>query len=266
SLVSTALPDSYAVTVKRDESGKVTGIAIKQPQGTMEFKREPDYTAPISVDELIAKAIEAAGGEDILRKHQSETVTGDVDLINQGVKGEITINRRSPDLSSSKITFEALGKKIGWAWDYFDGNAGAAATSFSPLEPMNASKVRDAKLQDAYPGLLAVRRLFKDFKITGVEKIDGDEAYITVLTPETGNPITYYFSTSSFRLIREDLIQEVEGQPRTVSETHSDFKAVDGQQVPFKIVQVLPSGGNLIITVMDVKFNVEITDSVFKGQ
>ena len=49
------LPDSYGLTVKRDSAGKVSGIALRQPQGDFEFSRmaEPAATSvDLAIDEV----------------------------------------------------------------------------------------------------------------------------------------------------------------------------------------------------------------------
>ncbi|HEY6328859.1 MAG TPA: hypothetical protein VI756_05945, partial [Blastocatellia bacterium] len=259
-LISPALPASYSVTVKRDSAGKVSGLTIKQPGANTELVRAADYEAPLTPDELISKAIEAAGGEAVLHKHTSEVTTSSLDLINEGVTGEATVFRRAPNSESSQLTFEALGRKIGSQREYFDGSAGGTESSFSQREPLNPSKIRDAKARDDFNELLHANNLFKEIAITGTEKVNGEDAYVVSLTPSSGNATTEYYSTKSFLLLRRDTASE-EG-PSTVY--YSDYRAIDGQMVPFKIVEEQRAGGQIVMFVKDVKFNAAISDSEFK--
>src|SRR5581483_2153565 len=112
------LPETYRVMVKRD-AGQVAGLIIKQPEGEFEFKRAALFTAPISVAELMSKVIEAAGGEANLRKHKSDVTTATLELEQQGVTGEATFSRRAPSSMAQSITLTALGKRIGWIYDFF---------------------------------------------------------------------------------------------------------------------------------------------------
>jgi CubicO group peptidase (beta-lactamase class C family) len=263
-LVSPLLPASYSVQVKRDASGKISGITVKQPGADTELVRAPDYVAPISAEELIRKAIDASGGEANLRRHKSETINGSVDLVNQGVTGETTIASRAPNLRSDRVTLEALGRKVGWEHSYFDGAGGGTQSSFSPNEPMKPVDVANAKAQDDFSELLDVKTLFKEVVITGTQKVDGDDAYVVALTPASGSVITEYYSTKSFLLLRRDTV-EIGGQATT--SYFSDYRSTDGQMVPFKIVEEHQAGGGqVIILVKGVTFNGVTLDSEFRLQ
>src|SRR4029079_17660989 len=60
-LGSTALPESYSIVVRRDEAGRVLGLTIKQPGAETIFNRAVEFKASMTVDELMAKVVEAAG-------------------------------------------------------------------------------------------------------------------------------------------------------------------------------------------------------------
>jgi CubicO group peptidase (beta-lactamase class C family) len=263
-LVSPLLPASYSVQVKRDTSGKISGITVKQPGATTELVRAPDYVAPISAEELIRKAIDASGGEANLHRHTSKAVNASVNLVNQGVTGETTITSRAPYQRSDRVTLEALDRKLGWEHSYFDGAAGGTQSSFSSIEPMKPSDVANAKAQDDFNELLDVKTLFKEVAITGTQRVDGEDAYMVSLTPVSGSVITEYYSTKSFLLLRRDSV-EIGGQPTT--SYFSDYRSADGQMVPFKIVEDRQAGGGqVIILVKDVTFNGVTPDSEFRSQ
>jgi CubicO group peptidase (beta-lactamase class C family) len=260
-LISPLLPGSYSVQIKRDGAGKVSGITIKQPQLTRELTRAPDYSAPISTDELIMKAIEASGGQANLRKHNSQVLTASVTLVNQGMTGEVFTARRAPDSFSTKLTFEALGRKVGWQNSYFDGALGGRQSSFSRSRPLTKSELQNARTQDAFHGLLSAKTLFKEIAITATEKVGGEDAYVVTLTPASGSAVTEYYSTRSFLLLRRDTVRS--GGQRE-SDYFSDYRAIDGEALAFKIVQeTAAGGGQFLIQVKDVKFNTPIPDSEF---
>jgi outer membrane lipoprotein-sorting protein len=83
-----------------------------------------------------------------------------------------------------------------------------------------------------------------------------------------GNPITDYISDKSFLVLKRDLFIASNTSEETdpVTETYSDYRAVDGQLLPFKTVSYSPNSGNTVLIVKDVKFNVGIPDSVFQAQ
>lgn len=259
------MPDSFRILVKRDAAGKVSGIDIKQPQGVLALIRKADFKAPIEPSELIAKAIQATGGEEAIRREKSKVITGDLNIINQGLTGEITMSSRAPNSTENKIVLIGLGRKIGWIREYFNGSAGGQETSFTAPQPLSKSQVENTAVEHAFYPLLDSSTLFQDVKITGIQKVDGEDAYVTVMTAKNGASSTSYISTTSFLILRRDVSTPGEGgESEPVSEYYSDYKKVDGVMVPFKIVQK-QANGDFIITVKDIKFNTSIPDAHFSA-
>ncbi|HEX8650413.1 MAG TPA: serine hydrolase [Pyrinomonadaceae bacterium] len=267
-LYSPLLPDSYAVLVKRDAAGKVSAIVLKQPEGEFEFKRIPDFNAQITVDELMTRVIEAHGGEANLRRHRSMIQTINVDFENQGVSGPGIINSRAPNATETQLTFMALGKKIGTYREFFDGTSGGEETSFSSGETKTGAQLDDARVTSDFYQLVNWKKLFKTVAIKRMSKVGDEEVYVVVKTPEKGNPITDYISAKSFLILKRDLlISSNTGEgAQQVMETYSDYKTVGGVLLPFKTVSHSNDTGDTIMRLKDVKFDVEIPDSVFRAQ
>lgn len=159
------LPDSYRAMVKREAGGKVTGLLLKQPEGEFAFKRAAEFVAPLSIDELMAKVIDAAGGETALCRHKSMVATIDIDFESQGVTAAGTLEARAPFAQATRLTFHALGKQIGMVNEYFDGVAGADETSFSPTELKAGKQLVAAKIVADFYSPLSWKTLFKTITV-----------------------------------------------------------------------------------------------------
>jgi hypothetical protein len=260
------MPQEYSLEVKRSADGKVTGIVVKQPNRTFELKRVAEPA--ISVDELMAKVIAAAGGEANLRKHTSMVTTATVDFENQGVTGEATISAKAPNLLATDITLMALGKKIGVMHDYFDGARGAEEASFAPAQIKAGKSLEAARIEADFYGLLNWKKLFKNVSVKRMSKVSDEEVYVVVKTPEQGSPITDYISAKSLLLLKRDTFDSrsasMAEQPATA--TYSDYRMVDGRMIPFRIAHNTESLGDVIVRVKEVKFDVSLPDSVFRSQ
>jgi len=83
---------------------------------------------------------------------------------------------------------------------------------------------------------------------------------------EKGTPVIDYVSTKSFLLLRRDslIVSETAGIELPQKQSFSDYREVDGVMIPFKTVSNNIANGDIVVRVMDVKFNVEIPDSVFR--
>jgi CubicO group peptidase (beta-lactamase class C family) len=265
------LPDTYRLTVKRNAAGEIAGFLMKQPEGEFEMKLvskpAPASKVEIAVDDLMAKAISAAGGEANLRKHRSMTVTTALDFENQGLTGENVVYAQAPNLASTTTTLVGLGKKIGVMREYFDGANGGAEVSFAQNEPYKDKRLEDARIAFDFYETLNWKTLFKTVTIKEKSKVGDEEVYVVVKTPEKGNPVTDYLSTKSFLLVKRDRTVNVGAGQGTVQigETYSDYRSVDGVMVPFGSVTQHPSMGRVVGKVKEVKFNVDIPATTFRA-
>jgi hypothetical protein len=266
------LPDSYRASFKRGADGKVSAMLLKQPEGEFELKRAVDAPADapsvsISVDELMAKVIGAAGGEANLRKHKSMITTSVIDFENQGMTGEVSTVAKAPNLSASNTTLTAQGKKIGTIREYFDGAKGGAQTSFSPAEAYADDQLNDARIDFDFYQLLNWKTLFKSVTVKEKSKLGDEEVYVVVKTPEKGAAVTDYISAKSFLVLKREMMRSTLGGdgPAMVSESYSDYRSIDGRMVPFTTTSKLPGLGNVITRVKEVRFGVDAPDKEFRS-
>ena len=254
------------------EGGAETEIYLEQPHGNYVLPRlkdeapKPPAAAPISVEELMAKRVAAEGGEAALRKHKSSQTRGGVTFVHQGLEGETVISARAPNAWSRELTFKALGKEIGWAREFFDGAAGGEETSFSPGNAWGGRKLAEARAEADFYALLNWKTLYKTAAVKEMSKVGGEEAYVVVLTPERGQPVTEYVSAKTFLLLRRDT-QELggTGEPLgSVTAVYGNYRNVDGVMVPFTITYQVPGTGESVVRVREVKFDVPLGDETFR--
>jgi hypothetical protein len=257
-----------------------TELFIEQPQGNVvaekiEAKETPGATAqsepnresePIAIDDLLAKMIAAYGGEENLRKHKSSLSTIEVDLENQGVLAKGTISARAPNLTASEMTLTALGKKVGTVITYFDGSAGGEVISFAPAETYSGKRLEDVKASSDFYSLLNWKTTYPSIKFKKMGKVGDEDVYIIERKTEKGTPITDYISTKSFLVLQRDSLIPLEtvGIELPQTETFSDYRNVEGVRIAFKTVSNNLANGDIVLRVVDVKFDVEIPDTVFR--
>ncbi len=264
-LSSPALPETYSLLVKRDAAGKVSSLVMKQPEGDFELKRVVETSVAMTVDELMTKVIAAEGGEQNLRQHKSRLITAELDFEHQGIKGLATTSARAPNALATHIEMVALGKKIGTIDEYFDGTEGAEVASFAPGEEKAGKSLEDARINSDFYGVLNWKKLFKTIEIKRMSKVNDEDVYVVVKTPEKGNPVTDYISTKSYLLLRRDTIQTSNTSQMSVpiTEYYSDYRLVEGVMIPFKSTTNIPTIGDITTVIKTVKFDVDIPDAVF---
>lgn len=263
-LGSTALPDTYSVVVRRDEAGRVAGLTLKQPGNESVFNRAVEFKATMTMDELMAKVVEASGGEAALRKHKTLRVVADVDLLHQGVSGEAVIYGRAPNASAQDVTLTAAGKQIGSYREFFDGTQGGEEGSFIPFDPKTGKELEETRIASDFYSPLNWKALFKTAEIKKMSKVEGEDAYVVVFTPEKGSPVTQYFSAKTYLPLRTDTIATSDTVSMPVTETYSDYRSVDGVMIAFRRVSNSQAMGDTVLKIREVKFDVPVPEETFK--
>jgi CubicO group peptidase (beta-lactamase class C family) len=262
------LPASYSLKVKRDADGKVQSVVIVQPEGEFEFKKtdgKADDKPKITADELMAKAIEAAGGEANWRKIASRVTESDFDMIHQGVKGFSTTYAKIPNKTATENTMTTLGKTIAKGWEFFDGTQGEEIYTFAPVEKYSGKKLEDIRLGADFYALLNWKKNYKTVEIKGTEKVGDEDCYVVEFTPEKGTKVTELYSTTSFLLLKRRGVvpSSTRGQNLPYTITFSDYREVDGIKLSFKMISSNPGMGDTVVTVKSVKHNVAVDDKIF---
>jgi CubicO group peptidase (beta-lactamase class C family) len=241
--------------------GSITVVLTKQAETT-----PAPFTPPMTVEELMRKVIEAAGGEANLRKHRTMTVRFDVDIENQGLTGRGVLLSRAPNATAETITLFGMRKKIGTLREYYDGAQGGAEASFAPPAPHTGKQLADAAIAADFSPALNWKTLFKTVEIRKLAKVGDEEAYEVRKTPEKGNPVTDFIATRSCLLLKRESMVALPGNDGALplSETFTDYRAVDGVMVPFTRVRTLPEMGDMRLTVKEVKFDARMPASAFR--
>lgn len=261
------LPENYSLKVKRNADNKIDSVVVSQPEGEFEFKKKEGKSAQpdITTDELIAKVIEAAGGEENLRKINSRITTSEINLIHQGVKGTTISYAKTPNKTASETTMIALGKTIAKGFEYFDGQNSEESYTFAPSEKLSGKRLADTKLNADFYSLLNLKKNYKKIEIKGIEKVGEEDCYAVEFTPEIGTKLTDYYSTKTFLHLKRLAVvsSSTSNQDLPFTVIYSDYREIDGLKLPFKIVNTSISMGDIVTTVKSYQHNVPINDKIF---
>ena len=269
---STKLPKTYFVKVQRASNNKISGITMVQPQGEFEFKflgkEKPESKIKMSADELMSKTIAALGGEKNMRKINSRLMTFKLDAVNQGVKGYGKIYQKTPNKSSSNTTLTALGKKIGWIKEVFDGKNGSEKYSFSSDETYTGKRLEDVKVTQSFYTFLDWKDKYENVEIVKMDKVGEEEVYVVSIAPKNASKFGIYVSTKTFLPLRKRsvIVSSTSSQRIPISEDYSDYREVDGLKLPFKVVSNNPGMGKIITYITDVKHNKKISEKKFSNR
>jgi CubicO group peptidase (beta-lactamase class C family) len=199
-----------------------------------------------SVDALLARMIDAAGGARALRAHTSVEIHAHKSYDNQGVFADLTIEAKSPDLHNEVEVWTAANREIGRLRLYFDGTRGGQETTFGQ-DSINddAANGRDHR-QYAFPQLLALRSLEKTITV----RAGDDDTWIL----EVGDATRLLVSRKTA------LVTGREKEGETIS--FDDYRNIDGELVPFRST-IEDALGTSTIVIDSIRFNVPLDDALF---
>jgi hypothetical protein len=122
---------------------------------------------------------------------------------------------------------------------YFDGAHGAQQTTFGQDELFAGDAEATARRDAVLHPLLEAAGLYESMRVDRKSVVDGEEAFVLVLTPKQGAPVELYVSAQSGRVVRRDRAGE--------SVRYSDFRTVDGELVPFASTERGPLGDKVLV-------------------
>lgn len=250
------LPEGFKATFTAD------GMKWEQPGVKLELVKDQANTfqAPLTVEELLAKMVVAAGGEENLRRHRNRVATLRVDFENQGMVGTGSEYADASGKRTTYLTLTALGKKIGSIAGGFDGTLAWQKLSFVNVPP-SAKSERDRAESDFTDTLLEPKRFFSTLAITGKESVkepflgaEPVECLILKKTLKSGESITEAVSTQTWRVVRRE---------SSATTLLTDYRENGGVFLPWKTLEKNPAMGAVVTTVESLRWDTQIDPKVY---
>ena len=212
-----------------------------------------------TVDEIVAKNIQAKGGAELLRSTNTVRTTGSGTM--QGSKITITTSSKRPYLVRNEMALAGQTMVMG-----FDGTTAWMAPSGLPAQPIPAGPQTEGLKQNSQ-----IDSPLFDYKVKGT-KIElgapvteaGRKLHHLVVTPKASPAMHYYLDAETGLETKMVIDTEDGGQTIRMEMRFSDFRPIEGRMVPFTVAQFV--NGNQVgeIKFEKIEFNVPIDDAIFK--
>jgi outer membrane lipoprotein-sorting protein len=216
-----------------------------------------------TVDELIAKNVQARGGMEKLKGVKSLRASGKMTM-GPGIEAPITLELKRPAEVRMEMTFQgmtgvqAYDGKDGWQIDPFGGK--------KDPEPLSPEDLKDAQEQADIDGpLVDYKEKGHKVVLVGKEKVEGSDAYHLNLTLKNGDVQHVYLDADSFLEIKNESKRMVRGTEIEAESILGDYKEVGGILFPFSIqngAKGRPQKQNL--TIDKIELNPTLDEARFK--
>ena len=219
----------------------------------------------VTVDELIARHVDARGGATRMRAIQSVRLTGKLQ-VSGDFSGEFALVRqiRRPDRARVDATIQ--GMTIVRAWDGHEG--WAISPLYGRKDPERVSRDESKELIDMADidgPLVDAASKGNRVDYLGTEDIEGTDAYKMRVITKDGDLQYVYLDPDYYLVIRVVYQRSVRGAQVETETDFGNYEKVDGVYFPFSI-ESGPKGGAKTrkIVIEKAEANVPLGDPLFE--
>ena len=216
-----------------------------------------------TVDEIIAKNVQARGGMDKIKSVQTIRSTGTMTM-GPGMEAPGSLIQKRPDMARLEFTVQGLTAiqaydgKDAWQIMPFMGKKDPEAMSADDKKDMEENADIDGPLVD-------YKSKGNKVELLGKDKLEGTDAYKLKVTLKNGDVITMYLDADSFLEIKEEVKRTVRGTEQEVESSLGDYKEVNGLMFPFAMENgIKGSQQKEKLTLSKIELNVPVDDAIFK--
>ena len=221
----------------------------------------PLLTRAQTVDEIIAKNIEARGGLAKLKSFKSIRTTGT--LTTGGFRARVVNEMERPNKVRQETIIQGMT-----AIDAYDGHVGWR------ISPFEGRKDPDLLSADDRKGLVEAADIdgqLVDYKnkdhraeLLGHDSVEGTDCYKIKLTLSTGDVRYYYIDADTFLELKVETERNIRGTVRYGEILYGDYEQVDGVYFPFSIDSGMKGDPDRVkITVEKVDVNPSLPETRF---
>ena len=221
------------------------------------------YGLAQTVDELVAKNIEAKGGLDRIKAVKTRRMTGRAEQSDQPPLTVVVENARPDDI---RRDITVAGMTVVRA---YDGRAGWMIQPFSGRKDpqlMGEDDLRDLTLDADIDGpLVDYKAKGNTVEYMGHDTVDGDDALRLKVTLKNGDILYYELDPDTYLEIRRQSQEFIRGSVKEQVTEYGSYKAVEGVMYPFSMA-IWPKSDPTqarTVTIDKVEVNVPLAESVF---
>lgn len=229
----------------------VPGVALPTPAPADAKAKELP-----TVEALLAQWVQGSGGQEALEKVATRVAKGSMDM-GGGRTMALEVTHKAPGKRVSSLNSPRGVFKQG-----FDGVAGWSARA-GKASPMDAHQAAQARFEADLALPLHLKDHFPTLRVVGREPLDGKDTLVLLAKAKDGAATTFYFDATTGLLARRLSFTSTPLGRLSHETTWQDYRAVDGVQVPFKVIARGPHSAS-VTTFTEVKQGEPVDDAVFQ--
>jgi hypothetical protein len=214
-----------------------------------------------TVDEIIAKNVQAHGGMEKMKAVQTVRITGKLNA--GGIRaGFLQENKRPDKVREEQIiqglaAIQAYDGKIGWQVNPFGGRRDPELMSQDDLKGLTIDADIDGPLVD-------YKEKGHKAELVGHDSVEGTDCYKIKLSLKNGDVRYYFLDTDSFLELKIETESSIRGTIQYTETYFGDYEEVNGLYYSFAFETGAKGDSNRVKFAVDkVEINVPLEDSLF---
>lgn len=214
-----------------------------------------------TVDEIIAKNIQARGGMEKIKSVQTQRMTGKA-LFGSIQAAVVQINKRA-DRVREEVSLQGFTQvqvydgKGAWQIDPFGGRKDPMLMSADDSKSLVVDADIDRPLVD-------YKQKGHKAELLGHDPVEGTDCFKIKLTLKNGDIFTYYLDTDSFLELKLETKMTIRGAIQEQETYYGDYEEVNGMYFPFAVETAQKGDPNRIKASLEkVEINIPVDDSIF---
>jgi outer membrane lipoprotein-sorting protein len=216
-----------------------------------------------SVDEIVAKNIQAKGGAEKWKSVSSVKMTGTITM--QGTDMPLIVYAKRPNLTRQEITLPADRRLV----QAFDGTTGwminpmMGGDTPQELPPAISEMMRNTSDFDG--PLVNYKDKGNTIEIVGTEKLGEKDVHHLKITMKGGTVQHYYLDAATgIELKKAEEVDMGTGQKQTLETEMADYQQVEGVMMPKTVRQLMNGKPVVEMSIDKVEFNTAVDDKLFR--
>jgi CubicO group peptidase (beta-lactamase class C family) len=260
------LAETFQIRIRRSQSGGIFGITLIQPN----FRADLALTTPTSASsadearKVLEQAVAAAGGEEALNRISSLHAVGRTSAPQHGFDGRFEDTIAS-NQQSTLFELGAFGKTVFSVRLITTDEQMVVVVRDGERFQQTGIGLRTSRFYAVPHPLYRWKERFPTVTLAGETTINGDDAVIIELRPSDLEPTRLSISKATFMILREEKPDYLGDELQPVADVtdYSDYRPVDGVQMPFSASSQVIDVGQIILTYDLVALSVPVDPSKF---
>ncbi len=202
--------------------------------------------------EVIARYVEAIGGAEAIRGHSSTYGRGTMELMGQGIRGEMHFYAAAGDKSLLVVSFADIGIETRTG---YNGEVGWSTDPLTGERVLQGDELQQVVDESDYYAALHDPSRFQSMETVEMTEFAGRSTYKLKLVYNSGRESFEYFDVESGRLVGKESLQHTLMGAINMRSFFSEYQQFGDLMVSAKVVQEVVPGQMVELTISSIEFD-----------